>query len=85
VSRIAGGEAGLKLRVAYWDPSPADVLGRDYHVHGSIGAPQLAEAAPGPTAMLFLAGPTRFVDAIAEAARGLGIDPARIRSAPFGP
>jgi ferredoxin-NADP reductase len=45
----------------------------------------LAEVVPEQLALAFVCGPTRFVEAVAQALVELGHDPARVKTERFGP
>ena len=52
-----------------------------------VDAEMLAEVVPGPTErpLIYVCGPTPFVETVAEALVGLGHDPQAIKTERFGP
>ena len=50
-----------------------------------VDAEMLAEAGAASAEHVYVCGPTPFVEAVAQALVGLGVDPARIRTERFGP
>jgi ferredoxin-NADP reductase/MOSC domain-containing protein YiiM/ferredoxin len=75
----------VSVRIFYSRPGPDDVEGRDYDRRGRLTAAALAELEPPREAAAYLCGPLPFMDEISAGLAALGIDAARIHTAPFGP
>lgn len=73
------------LHVAYSQPRPSDVLGRDYQSRGRIDAALLEKLVPGLDADFYLCGPLGFMAAIEAQLEERGVPPHQIRSETFGP
>ena len=59
--------------------------GRDYDRTSRLTASEVADLDPPPSAEAYLCGPRRFMDEISAGLAGLGLDPSRIHTEPFGP
>jgi ferredoxin-NADP reductase len=73
----AAGSRSASIRLLYSARSLTDVIYRD----------ELARvvATPNEAPLVYICGPTPFVEAVAEALVGIGHDPKRIRTERFGP
>jgi ferredoxin-NADP reductase len=74
---------GLRVQIALTREWPADWDGH----RGRVDQPLLAEAVPEPSArpLIYVCGPTPFVETIAQTLVDMGHEPARIRTERFGP
>jgi ferredoxin-NADP reductase len=76
------GDPGLDLQLALTRSWPDDWAGH----RGRVDRALLDTLAPtGDRPLVYVCGPTPFVEAVAEALVGAGHDPARIRTERFGP
>ena len=83
LERLASGDPGLRVTHTLTRTQPPGWDGYDRR----IDADMLAEVAwpPADRPLAFVCGPTRLVEAVANALVELGHDPARVRTERFGP
>jgi MOSC domain-containing protein YiiM/ferredoxin-NADP reductase len=84
VRAIAEVTGSLRVDVAYSEPRPEEVLGRDYDFRGPLSAQYLGEAARTPRLDVYVSGWNGFVESTLGQLRALGIDASRIRAERFG-
>ena len=77
--------ATARGHVCFSRPAPDDVQGRDYDTAGRLSTTLLASLALPRDADAYVCGPAAFMDETAAALAGLGLDPGRIHTEPFGP
>jgi ferredoxin-NADP reductase/MOSC domain-containing protein YiiM/ferredoxin len=75
----------VRTHVNYSRPDPTDLQGRDFDSVGRLTGSLLAELKPARDAHAYLCGPTSFMEEISAGLVGVGIDPSRIHTEPFGP
>jgi ferredoxin-NADP reductase len=72
---------GLEIVFTLTREQPTGWTGFDRRVDQEL----LSEVAPADLSLMFVCGPTPFVEAVAEALVGLGHEPSRIKTERFGP
>jgi ferredoxin-NADP reductase len=82
LERLAA-EAGAEVQLTLTRQWPDDWAG----LRGRVNRDLLAQVVPDPARqpLVYVCGPTPFVEAVAEALVGLGHDPGRVRTERFGP
>ncbi|MEE6177737.1 MOSC and FAD-binding oxidoreductase domain-containing protein [Mycobacterium sp. 050134] len=70
--------------IVYSRPEVTDRLGVEYDEQGRLSADKLRRLALPANARAFICGPELFMDEMAEALAGLGIDPADVHMEKFG-
>ena len=77
--------SSFRLHVAYSNPAPGDVPGRDFRHTGRIDLALLRDNLPPGRHQFYVCGPPSMMQAIVPALRGWGVDPDDIRFESFGP
>ncbi len=85
VRSLAKAHANVGVHVAYLEPRPEDVAGRDYDSSGVITMDLLRSLLPGPGCDFYLCGPPPFMKAFYNALLDWGVDDGRIFYEFFGP
>ena len=85
VRDLAKRYAHVNAHVAYLEPRPEDVEGRDYDTAGVITLDLLKRLLPGPACDFYLCGPPPFMKALYNALLDWGVEEARIYYEFFGP
>ena len=85
VRRIAEEHDNVHVHIRYSQPSPADVMGRDYDDTGRIDADLLRRLGPDNECDFYLCGPTGFMRSLFDGLLSWGVPEQRIHYEFFGP
>jgi ferredoxin-NADP reductase len=83
LARLSAAEGGPRVAYTLTRERPAGWTGFDRRIDGAMLGEVFGPADPASTA--FVCGPTRFVEAAADALVALGHDPVRVKTERFGP
>jgi ferredoxin-NADP reductase/MOSC domain-containing protein YiiM len=73
-----------RAEICYSAPLPTDLVGRDYHHRGRLGADLLQRLALPRDASAYVCGPQSFMDDVRSGLAHLGVPPGQIRTEIFG-
>lgn len=85
MEQLVAASPAASLHVAYSQPGPGDVMGRDHHSRQRLDGRLLEKLLPGLDADFYLCGPRGFMAAIDADLAARGVPAERIRSESFGP
>ena len=85
VQKLAAEHESIRLHFAYSQPTPEDVVGRDFDSQGRITVELLKEILPPAAYDFYLCGPTPFMQELFRDLESWGVPPARIHYEFFGP
>jgi ferredoxin-NADP reductase len=83
LEQLADGDDGPRVAITLTRERPPGWDGYDRRVDAALLVEALGE--PEGDEAVFVCGPTRFVETVADALVGLGYDPSRVRTERFGP